>query len=49
MAESDSGSVCCSLAGSESTDRDRASRVKPWVLTRGKASLRRRELANVLV
>ena len=40
----ESGSVWTSFAGNESTERESASRVKPYVLTRGTASLRSRLL-----
>jgi len=43
-AVSESGSAWTSFAGNESTERESASRVKPWVLTRGNASLRSRPL-----
>jgi hypothetical protein len=44
IAVSESGSVWTSFAGKESTERESASRVKPCVLTRGKARLRSRLL-----
>lgn len=48
-AESDKGSVYDrSPGGRESTERARASRVKPWLLTNGRASLRSCVLAVVL-